>query len=85
MVPKIEPGELRFVHPHRPYRPGDVVLVLVRAGENLPSQAFVKIFRGRTAQSIVAEQFNPKALIEFKAATVEAVHKVLDYAELAGA
>jgi len=81
MAPKHEAGELRFVHPHKPPRPGDPVLVLTTVGDR--TEAFIKTYRGRSRSGgVLAEQLNPKALVEFRAATVTAVHRVLTLNEL---
>lgn len=82
MAPKIEPGELRFVHPQRPPRGGDMVLILVEPGAGQPLQAFLKRYIGNTAGGISAEQLNPQAVVTFKADTVVGVHRVLTMNEL---
>lgn len=82
MAPMHRPGELRYVHPHRPPRGGDSVVILVRQGEGRPLSAFLKLYRGRTPSSVIAEQLNPPAIVELKASTVEAVHLVMSLNDL---
>jgi phage repressor protein C with HTH and peptisase S24 domain len=82
MSPQHKNGELRFVHPDRPVRIGDTVIIQVRNGEHEPAQAFIKNLIRRTADRVVAEQLNPPAEIEFKQQFVVAVHKVLGMNEL---
>jgi len=82
MYPMHSPGDLRFVHPHKQPRPGSTVIVQTRHWEHDPGQAYIKIFRRRTAASIVLEQFNPAVTIEIPVKYVVSVHYVPDLAEL---
>lgn len=82
MAPVYRPGDLLVVDPNKPPRGGDMVVIQVRAGDGLPVQAFVKRYIGRGPESVLAEQLNPKAVAEFKASTVIAVHRVLTTAEM---
>lgn len=82
MAPLYRPGDLLVVDPNKPPRPGDTVVLQVRPGEGLPTQAFVKIYIGRTPENVLGEQLHPKAMAQFKASTVIAVHRVLTLAEL---
>lgn len=83
MAPMHSAGELRFVHPHKPARPGDTVLIYL--AQDGREQAFIKRLVARTVDEIVAEQLQPAAIIRFRAASVRAVHKVLTTNELFGA
>lgn len=85
MYPMHSPGDLRFVHPHKQPRPGSTVIVQTRHWEHDPGQAYIKIFRRRTATSIVLEQFNPPVTIEIPVKYVVSMHYVPDLAELFGA
>lgn len=82
MYPMHSPGDLRFVHPHKQPRPGSTVIVQTRHWEHDPGQAYIKIFRRRTATSIVLEQFNPSVTIEIPIKYVVSVHYVPDLTEL---
>jgi phage repressor protein C with HTH and peptisase S24 domain len=82
MAPMHSAGELRFVHPHRPVRLGDTVIIIVRYGETKGEQAFIKLFRGRTQKSVIAAQLKPPATHQFANDTVIAVHRVLTMNEL---
>lgn len=82
MIPEHKPGDLRVANPNKPPRGGDTVVIRVRLGEGLPEQAFIKTYIGRTPDSVIASQLNPKATARFKASTVVSVDRVLTTAEL---
>lgn len=84
MMPMHNPGELRFVHPHRPPSPGDTVVVLTRHWESDPGQGYIKIYRRRKAESVVLEQLNPSVTIEIPMKYVVSIHRVLNMNELFG-
>lgn len=84
MEPMHQSGDLRFVNPHKPYRRGDTVAIHVRPSEHAPLQCFIKIFIERRPDGIVARQLNPEAIMEFRAATIVAIHRVMTTAELFG-
>jgi phage repressor protein C with HTH and peptisase S24 domain len=77
-------GDLRFVHPHRPVRPGDSVVVMTRHWDNDPGQGYIKIFRRRSGDKVVLSQLNPEMTIEIPAKYVVSIHKVLDMNDLFG-
>ncbi|WP_127142867.1 XRE family transcriptional regulator [Pelagibacterium montanilacus] len=84
MAPRHNPGELRFVHPLHPAAPGDTVIVQTRSWNDDPGQAYIKIYRRRTADKILLEQLNPACTIEIPLKFVTAVHRVMDLNELFG-
>jgi phage repressor protein C with HTH and peptisase S24 domain len=84
MVPRFWPGELVFVHPHRPLQVGDAMVVQIQAHPAAEIESYIKIFKGRTAEWIVAEQYNPRSEVRYARATVIATHKVLTSNELFG-
>jgi len=81
MQPLHNRGDLRFVHPHRPARSGDSVIVQVRSGAD-GVQAYIKILERRTEEWVVCRQLNPAAEVRFKRDQVIAVHRVLTLNEL---
>lgn len=83
MWPKYTTGDVVFIHPHRPVRPGDSVVIQQRNGEG-ETLSFLKDFIRRTPQGFLVRQYNPSAEIEFPAATVAAMHRVLTSGELLG-
>jgi len=85
MAPMHAAGELRFVHPHKPARGGDTVLLIVKTARNRAAEAFIKRYIGRKEGFIIVEQLLPAAVMEFKESTVVGVHRVLTLNELFGA
>lgn len=83
MAPWHPDGSLRYVHPTRPPRAGDVVVITQT--ENGTTATFIKMLRKITDTEIVCEQTNPGATIRFKRDTVTRLHKVLTIDEMFGA
>ena len=67
MVPRINAGELVWVHPHRQSQIGQEA-VFVHRGEqaNLQKEILVKICGGQTATKWIAKQFNPSKEFDLK-------------------
>ena len=84
MVPQYHPGELIYIHPHRPARIGDIVVVQCRNGEHSPEEASLGIYRRRTEKSFVLGKHNPVSEVELNRSHVIAVHRVLTTNELFG-
>jgi SOS-response transcriptional repressor LexA len=85
MAPLHRPGDLCVVHPFRPYRRGDSVVIQARTHEGAPHEGYIKTFKRESDDTIYCEQYNPKAEIAYKKTTVISIHKVLTLAELLGA
>lgn len=84
MVPRFEPGDLVFVHPHRKPRGGDYVVIQEPDSNNGEPRGFIKRLVGITAKLIRTEQFNPKANLDFINRPGTVLHKVLTDGELYG-
>ncbi|WP_198033110.1 helix-turn-helix transcriptional regulator [Methylosinus sp. PW1] len=84
MIPLHNPGDLRFVHPHRMCKPGDSVIIQIQLRPGAPIEAYIKTFVRETKDEIVAHQFNPIAELKYKKSTIYALHKVLTMNELFG-
>lgn len=84
MEPEHHPGDLRFVHPGRPVRIGDTVVVQTKVGEHGAVQAYIKKLAKLTPDSIVLVQHNPPTTIEIKRPYVLHMHRVLSMNELFG-
>ena len=85
MEPRFMPGDIIFVHPHRPVRRGDNVVVQVQKLEGGETEVWIKEFQRRDSNGdFVMRQFNPPSDITFKTPWVKAVHRVLSTAELLG-
>lgn len=84
MSPMYRPGDLVCVHPGRPPRPGDTVIVQIRTAEHAPMQGFIKILVRRNHTKLVLRQLNPDTTFEQDMQHVVSIHKVLPLHELLG-
>lgn len=83
MEPAFPHGEAACVHPHRPVKPGDNVVIQVR-DENGDIYAYVKVLVRRTNAEVVCRQHNPAREIAFPRSSVVSIHKILSVSELIG-
>jgi phage repressor protein C with HTH and peptisase S24 domain len=83
MEPRYLPGDLVFVHPHRPPRVGDSVIVQVAIGPN-EIEASIGYLRRRTGEHVILGKLNPEAEVRLNRAQVTAIHRVLTLNELFG-
>jgi phage repressor protein C with HTH and peptisase S24 domain len=81
MSPRYLPGDLVFVHPHKPARIGDAVIIQVDRGQG-EIEAYIKYLSRRTAEWDVFEQTNPAAELKFSPSMIRYIHKVMTTAEL---
>jgi phage repressor protein C with HTH and peptisase S24 domain len=72
MVPKLDPGNLLFVHPTRPYKPGDLVVIQKHDG-----QAFIKQHVRRTEKALICKQYNPAGEVKYDPKEIKSVHLVV--------
>lgn len=84
MAPEHNHGDLRFIHPGRPYRAGDSVIVQVQLGPNEPVEASIGHYLKKTPTKFVIGKLNPIAEVELSLPTIIAAHKVLTLNELFG-
>lgn len=84
MLPKFEPGELVFVHPHRKARTGDYVVIQEPDSNRGEPRGFIKKLVAVTGTQIKTEQFNPPAKIDFLIRPGVTWHKVMTASELYG-
>lgn len=78
MVPRYYPREVAYVHPTRPVRREDHVVVQIRAREEgMPPRGFVKKFAGWRGNRLVLEQYNPAEGLEFSRDDVVSVHLIV--------
>lgn len=81
MRPLHSSGDLRFVHPHKPPRAGDSVIVQTReAGEGVCG--WIKILDRQNGPWLICRQLNPEGEYKFNINSVLAWHRVLTTAEL---
>jgi phage repressor protein C with HTH and peptisase S24 domain len=77
MEPRYRAGELVYVHPNKPYRRGDYVVVQVDVdGEDHP-HGFVKQFQTLTPTTLVLKQINPERELEFPREKVLSIHRIV--------
>ncbi len=72
MEPRFEEGELLYVNPIKPPRPGHYVLI-----ELQDHQAYVKKLVRRAGDMVIVEQFNPKREITYPAQDVRHIYRVV--------
>jgi phage repressor protein C with HTH and peptisase S24 domain len=84
MEPQYFPGELIYVHPHKPPRFGDAIVIQCLDGEAGMMEATIGIFSKRTERHITIRKHNPPADVQILRETVVAIHKVLTTNELFG-
>jgi len=82
MIPMHPPGELRFVHPHKPVRPGDSVVVQTYANVTKDIQGWIKIFVKETEHFLICKQLNPPGEVRFSLDAVKQYDRILTTAEL---
>ena len=76
MAPRYRAGETVFVHPGKPPRKGDYVVVQIQHDGD-PAIGYVKEFVGYTNGSLVLAQLNPPQEVTFDVKDVRAVHKIV--------
>ncbi|MGO6998993.1 XRE family transcriptional regulator [Rhizobium leguminosarum] len=85
MEPQYAPGDLVYIHPHKPPRVGDAVIVQARSGEHGAIEATIGIYRRQTAEDLTLGKHNPAAEVKIPRRLITVIHKVLTLNELFGA
>jgi phage repressor protein C with HTH and peptisase S24 domain len=83
MEPRYFPGDVIFIHPHKPPVPGDHVVIQEQM--NGGTCVSVKRYDKTTETHIVTTQYNPRAEIKFTRSRILALHRVLTPNEISGA
>lgn len=77
MYPRYKSGELVYVHPGKPARRGDDVIVQIKPrDEHMPPRGFVKELVGFIGDKLVLKQYNPDIRIEFPRSDVISIHPI---------
>lgn len=84
MEPRFTAGDLVFVHPRKPVRIGDSVVVQIAKSENEPIEAMIAVLSKRTSHEVFLQKYNPNKIISFDNKNIVAIHKILQMAELFG-
>jgi phage repressor protein C with HTH and peptisase S24 domain len=82
MWPRWESGDPVVVHPHRPPKLGDCVILVVQ--ENGETTAYVKLLLRVTSHEIEVKQFNPEKILKFQKKNILKMHRVVPFSELLG-
>lgn len=78
MFPRYKSGETVYVHPTKPARRGDDVIIQIKpASEDVPPLGYVKEFVGWTTTELVLKQYNPAIEVRFARDTVVSVHPIV--------
>lgn len=78
MSPRYRPGETVWVHPHKPARRGDDVIVQIHPNdESEPPYGFVKELVGWAGDRLVLKQHNPSGELSFSRIDVVSVHPIV--------
>lgn len=78
MVPRFKPGETLYVHPAKPARRGDDVIVQLRpTSDGSPPRGYVKEFVGWSGTELLLRQHNPAGEVRFARDDVVSVHPII--------
>lgn len=79
MYPRYKAGETAWVHPNKPARRGDDVIVQIHPPEDdgSPPWGYVKEFVGWSGDRLVLNQFNPAGEIKFDRSEVVSIHPIV--------
>jgi len=72
MFPAFRPGWIVHIHPTRPVKPGDSVVI-----EQTDGQAFLKDLVRRTAKEVICRQWNPAQEVKYPASKVKSIMLVV--------
>lgn len=84
MEPRFNAGDLVFVHPHKPVRIGDSVVVQIAKTIDEPIESMIAVLAKRTSHEVVLKKYNPEKIINFDNANIVSIHKILEMRELFG-
>jgi phage repressor protein C with HTH and peptisase S24 domain len=81
MEPRYYAGEIVYVHPNKPYKRNDFVVVQINVdGEEAP-HGFIKQFVSLSPTTLTLCQFNPKKEIEFPRKKLLSIHRIVGVME----
>lgn len=77
MEPMLKQGDMVYVHPTRPPKPGDIVVcILKKSGPDGEFMGYVKRLKGSTSTHHILQQLSPPQEIKFAKADVK-LHRVV--------
>lgn len=71
MSPRFRHGERLLVHPKRPPRPGEDVLLILKGGGEADFNAMVKTYVGQSRSAVTVSQYNPPREFEIAKADID--------------
>lgn len=78
MSPRYRSGEMVYVHPNKPARRGDDVIVQIKPREDgMPPRGYIKEFVGWTGSKLMLRQHNPAQSVDFDRELVVSVHPIV--------
>jgi phage repressor protein C with HTH and peptisase S24 domain len=84
MEPQFFPGDLVYIHSHRPARFGDPVVIQVKAGSEHEIEGTIGIYLRKTEKHIVIKKHNPPAEVQITRTAGTVIHKIMTTNELFG-
>ncbi len=84
MEPKYKDGDLVFVHPKRPVRPGDDVIIVMCDGPNGEPYAYCKTIVEMRPEVLTIRQYNPPITRELDRGLVVSIHRVMTNNDMYG-
>lgn len=84
MEPRYAAGDVIFINPNRPPRPGDHVVIQVQAHDGATVETWLKQLMRVDETQVHARQYNPPATMSFRRAAVRRLHRVMTVNELLG-
>jgi phage repressor protein C with HTH and peptisase S24 domain len=83
MEPRFRLGDVVFVTPHRPPRPGDDVVISYKT-ESGETEMRIKQYLGERGDEVCALQHNPRQEVFFKRANIVEIHRIAPINDLIG-
>ena len=84
MEPRFKAGDLVFVHPRKPVRIGDSVVVQIAKTIDEPIASMIAVMAKRTSHDVFLQKYNPDQIINFDNANIVSIHKIFEMRELFG-
>ena len=84
MEPRFKAGDLVFVHPRKPVRIGDSVVVQIAKTIDEPIASMIAVMAKRTSHDVFLQKYNPEKIINFDNANIVSIHKIFEMRELFG-
>ena len=77
MWPRFQQGERLLVHPRRPPRPGQDVLLILNNEDGHEFNALVKTLKSLDGDTAVLEQYNPRKELTFSRSQIDALYLIV--------